>query len=245
MKLIKRFLAVTMATLCAATMAVSAYAAEEWIDLNAKGSVTVTMKDTEDKTIAGGEVTIYKVANIAEDDGDLSYSYTNYFEDCGIELGDLEKSDLAEQLSAKINGSAVYVTQTVGDDGETTFQDLSLGLYLVKQTKAASGYNVIEPFLVSVPTYEDDVFTYNVDAYPKMGKATKKPSDSSSHKSSSSTTTAEKTSVVNPTPVNIRQTGQLNWPIPVLTVSGIVLIGFGVVFWKKKSAEDCKNPKNR
>ena len=49
-----------------------------------------------------------------------------------------------------------------------TFSNLKLGLYLLVQTRAASGYSKISPFLVTVPYLNSGVYIYEVDADTKM-----------------------------------------------------------------------------
>lgn len=62
----------------------------------------------------------------------------------------------------------------ISDLGVAEFDDLEVGLYLVVQTTAAENYNVINPFLVSVPIQENGSYVYDVDALPKVGTAAKK-----------------------------------------------------------------------
>jgi hypothetical protein len=71
-----------------------------------------------------------------------------------------EKTLVVKEVE-KINVGYAYF----GDD-----QPLGLGLYLIRQTKAASGYDIINSFLVTLPMYadtEDKGYYFDVDASPK------------------------------------------------------------------------------
>lgn len=200
-------------------LGMTALAESSWIDLDAKGSITLTLKSKDTgNAVAGGKITLYQVATVAVDDGDLSFAYTNGFENCGIELGDLSSSTLAGQLKDKVTSSMKSSTQTVGKDGKVSFTGLDLGLYLLVQTTAADGYNAVSPFIVSVPLTEDGSYTYDVDASPKVETVTVKPTPTPS----------------TPPDDDLPQTGQLDWPIPVLCVVGLLLFAAGWMLRKEK-----------
>lgn len=65
---------------------------------------------------------------------------------------------------------------------------------------------------------------YDVDAHPKAGTSSRK-----------TTQTPPTQEVLSALP----QTGQLNWPVPVLAVTGAVLVAAGVVL-KKRSGQNEK-----
>lgn len=163
-------LAVALAAACAAPAFAAATAAS--IELTRKGSITVTLRDSESgSAVSGGKLTLYQVASISRKNGNLSYDYTNGFENCGVSLGDLSESDLARTLDDKRPAGSKGETLTVDTDGRAVFSRLPLGLYLVVQSTASTGYEKINPFLVSVPLVEEDTYLYDVDALPKVGDA--------------------------------------------------------------------------
>ena len=88
--------------------------------------------------------------------------------------GDLSEGELAGRLAEKIAATAESTTVEISDFGTAEFGDLEVGLYLVVQATAAENYNVINPFLVSVPIQENGSYVYDVDALPKVGTAAKK-----------------------------------------------------------------------
>ncbi len=63
------------------------------------GTICVTLYDSaNDKALSGGKLTLYRVAEVKRQNGNLSYEYCGDFYGCGIALGDLTDSTLAAQL---------------------------------------------------------------------------------------------------------------------------------------------------
>ena len=110
-------LAVALVAACAAPAFAAATAAS--IELTRKGSITVTLRDSESgSAVSGGKLTLYQVASISRQNGNLSYDYTNGFENCGVSLGDLSESDLARTLDDKRPADSKGETLTVDTDGK-------------------------------------------------------------------------------------------------------------------------------
>ena len=219
------------------------------------GTIRVTLYDSaNDKALSGGKLTLYRVAEVKRQNGNLSYEYCGDFYGCGIALGDLTDSTLAAQLQEYLPQSAEGTTKTIDADGNVTFRGLELGLYLIVQTEASKGYEPINPFLVSLPMAEDGKWNYAVDASPKVGAYTPTkpdtpptpptpatPPDTPDHPDTPTPPDNPDNPVSpgnpdnpvapghpdNPVMSGLPQTGQLNWPVPVLAVSGVVLFAFG------------------
>ena len=224
MKSIRDRLAVLLMLCLLVWGAVPALAAET-VDETRIGSIKVLLCDTETAApLQGGELTLYRVASVSKNGADMSFTYTNGFENCGIALDNVSESALASRLAEKVTQNAQAVTKTVNDSGIAVFGDLKAGLYLIVQKQAAEGYDAIQPFLVTVPIMENGQYVYDVDAHPKAGTASRK-----------TTQTPPTQEVLSALP----QTGQLNWPVPVLAVTGAVLVAAGVVL-KKRSGQNEK-----
>lgn len=278
MKSIRKRLAAVLAALTLLVWCAAPAFALEVVDLSRTGSIKVSLYDSEtSEAVGGGTLTLYRVAKVRKDNANLSFVYTNGFEDCGVELGDLSEGELAGRLAEKIAATAESTTVEISDLGAAEFGDLEVGLYLIVQTTAAENYNVINPFLVSVPIQENGSYVYDVDALPKVGTAAKKtpePPDTPD-----TPDTPDKPDEENPnTPAapgpdnpdgwvlgahgekiylnpeapspdnpnghvmgahGLPQTGQLNWPIPVLAVTGVVLVAAGIKL-KKGTRKDEK-----
>lgn len=271
MKSIRKRLAAVLAALTLLVWCAAPAFALEVVDLSRTGSIKVSLYDSEtSEAVGGGTLTLYRVAKVQKDNANLSFVYTNGFEDCGVELGDLSEGELAGRLAEKIAATAESTTVEISDLGLAEFGDLEVGLYLVVQTTAAENYNVINPFLVSVPIQENGSYVYDVDALPKVGTATKKTPDTPDEPDTPDTPDEPDTpdTPVAPGPDNpdgwvlgdhgeknypnpdnpnghvmgahgLPQTGQLNWPIPVLAVTGVVLVAAGIKL-KKGNRRDEK-----
>lgn len=281
MKSIRKRLAAVLAALTLLVWCAAPAFALEVVDLSRTGSIKVSLYDSEtSEAVGGGTLTLYRVAKVQKDNANLSFVYTNGFEDCGVELGDLSEGELAGRLAEKIAATAESTTVEISDFGAAEFGDLEVGLYLVVQTTAAENYNVINPFLVSVPIQENGSYVYDVDALPKVGTAAKKtPEPPDTPDKPDTPDTPDKPDEENPnTPAapgpdnpdgwvlgangekiyrnpeapspdnpngyvmgahGLPQTGQLNWPIPVLAVTGVVLVAAGIKL-KKGTRKDEK-----
>ena len=224
------------------------------------GSIHVNLYDsTNNKALSGGELTVYRVAEVQRKNGNLSFEYCGDFDGCAIELGDLTDSTLAGQLQEYLSDNAEGTVREVDANGNVNFDDLELGLYLVVQTKASKGYKPVNSFLVSLPMAEDGEWNYEVDASPKVGAYTPEPETppfppNKPDKPNTPDTPENPDNPDNPvspgnpdnpvapgSPDNpvlpghpdhpvmngLPQTGQLNWPIPVMAISGMLLFAYG------------------
>lgn len=188
-------------------------------------SIELTVR-YDGENVNGGTLTAIKVGYVSEDDG-------NYFfcrELDHVQLSDIQSAGAAADLLEfyqENQGNYDFFQQTVGiSDGKAEFTGLSTGLYLIVQNEAASGYSKLGAFLVSVPYMENGEYQYHVTASikselerePEPEPTTPPPTD--------------------PSDPELPQTGQLNWPIPLLAVSGLLLFAAGWVlrFGRKR---DC------
>ncbi len=223
-----------MAMLGSLSLSVCAAASAD-LDFTQTGTITLTLKTGDGKTVSGGTVTLYQVAELYLDDGNMAYRFTSAFDGCDAVL-DVEDTALPSVLAAYVREHAVSgVSAGVGDSGTVRFADLALGLYLVVQTGASNRYETFSPFVVTVPIEEGEdeetVWTYEVDASPKVGVVTPKkppehpdhPDDDDPEESTSSGTTVVVT-------YTLPQTGQLNWPVPILAAGGLLLLMLGRFF---------------
>jgi hypothetical protein len=135
------------------------------------GSISVTLMDQDSKTpITGAELSLYYVATVSlNSNNNLSYTFTDAFEDCGCALDD---PTLSVKLDAFVKENSVPAEKLVTDaHGNVTFTNLPLGLYFVQQTNTVAGYTPCTPFLVTVPNHDDAGYVYDVNASPKTDVA--------------------------------------------------------------------------
>lgn len=207
-------------------------------DENRTGSVTMIM-NYNGTTVKGGAMSIYYVGQIHEEDGNYNYIKIDEFTAFDGSISDVQDSDLAVRLVDYVEKNHIAPTATVENkDGKVIFDELPLGLYLVVQSEPSYGYQLLNPFLVSVPLWEDGNYNYDVNAYGKFEEATltTSPSELSTlevvassvetDNSSEEKTTSAKSSV----PV----TGQLNWPIAVFTICGLLMFALGWMLYNRK-----------
>ncbi len=199
--------------LCMTSVSVLAHDVPDFED---SGSITVHLED-DGKKLSSGTLTFYRVGEIVSTNGNYHFRPSGAFADWGKTLEDENSPELAESLldyaeKRNITGETVKIY-----DGTVRYEvgvD-QLGLYLVAQHEAATGYNSVDPFLIAVPNWENGAYVYDVNATPKMGVLTASPP------------TVPPTD--HPKDPVLPQTGQLKLPVPVLAILGLLLIGSGVL----------------
>lgn len=204
--------------------AMNAYA-HEVPDMAKKGAIHVTMQ-LDAETVSGGTLTLYRAGVVDEEDGNYSFVPEDAFLGWGNSFEFEDSARLAGSLAEYVREQGMSGrTREIGSDGTVSFYDLELGLYLLVQNVAAEGYNKAAPFLVSVPMEENGSYIYDVDASPKveLTKAPVEPPEPEEPKM--------------PAGPKLPQTGQLNWPVPLLAASGLCLLSAGwlLYFGKRKS----------
>ncbi len=193
---------------------INASAVESPMDLNTKGSLSVTMKCSHGYT-SGGNVALYRIASLTWTGTNYKFEYTEDFKDCPLSLDEVWGELSAKAYHDYIVENRIVVDRNILHEGTTVFGDIPLGLYLVVHEEPTDGFSAALPFLVTVPVSSGDGWEYNVDATPKV---------------------EIKHSEVLPPP-DIPQTGQLKWPIPVMLASGIIVFAIGLVLCFKRSRE--------
>ncbi len=191
-------------------------------DLSRKGSITVEMV-YDGKAVTGGTLSTYYVGSVREEDGNYSFVKTPDMEAFPGDYASPDAPQLAADIAAFVKKNALPgCARAKNRNGKAVFPILDLGLYLIMQTEASEGFEPISPFLVSVPMNENGRYVYDVTAEGKF-QLHQKP---------------KPTEPTQPTDPKLPQTGQLNWPVPVLTVLGLLLFsaGWALRFHKKRDA---------
>ena len=154
------------------------------IDTTKRGSLTIEKYEGDEgdfsKPFPGIEFTIYQVADIEQEkdaSGNVSINYVPKIDGLTI-TADTTYNDIKTQIDEAVKANRLTgqtaTTELEGDGTEqkavARFNDLSLGIYLVVETKAPS--QVVTPsanFLVSIPMTKADRkgWDYNVVAQPK------------------------------------------------------------------------------
>ena len=185
-----------------------------------KGSITIHLCYDEE-TADFGSLRLYRVGDIQDNDGDLSFEPRTAFADVWSEDADLQDPAFAWDLTTcAVEQELPYEITEVTAEG-AVFGELELGLYLVCQQEAADGYEAINPFLIGVPNVEEGLYVYQVDASPKVA-VTPAP-----------TNPPNPTEPTRPPEPNLPQTGQTNWPIPLMAAAGLLLFAAGWSMYRK------------
>ena len=196
------------------------------IDLDAKGSVNLDV-NYDGKPVAGGDIHLYRVAEIEVRDG-YHFKAVEALSEYGFDMDNVSDQGLSAKIAAAVKEKALPGEQKVFDEkGHASFGDLELGLYLLVQEKAAEGFEKMDPALVSVPMLEGEHYIYDVDASPKLSVKTVPPTEE--------TPTEETPPETPPTPPDeVPETGQLFWPIPVLAAVGLIFVMIGILILRMK-----------
>lgn len=200
--------------------------AHEVVDMSRKGSVSVSMT-YEGEPVGGGALSLYRVGDVAEDDGNFSFALTDEFAGSGVSLDDVTSADLASSLAdyATAQGVEADGTYEIAADGTMKASGLELGLYLVVQGEPAEGYEPCAPFLVSVPMNEGGAYVYDVDATPKVEPGGLAPQELVEEETPTPGTSAE-------TEKDLPTTGDVTNYVPVIACVGVgvVLVGCALAF---------------
>ena len=296
---LKRLSMLLLAVLLLVAMPLTAVA--DNVDMTKTGSITVQLRDVveTDKPI-GGTIRLHKVGDASIVDNNLTFTVTSAFAPSGVSLENVNAAGLADTLAAYADANSVPGTLVTADStGKAVFSGLPVGLYLVSQKNAVSGYYKMSPFLVSLPMTVNSSWDYDIEAAPKVESpkyefdltVRKVWQDNNKYRpeeitvqlisegqvvdevvlsrtnswrhtwkklstqqkwevrelplssdysvtytrSRNTITITNKASWYNP---GLLQTGQLNWPVPVLFGAGLLFMVLGVVLLKKREKQD-------
>ena len=237
------------------------------IDLNARGSITVQLVDADHRPVTGGKVALLQIATVVDQGGNDQYAWLPAFSSSGLDLDDLLNDGFASDVASYASAQGLTGdVRDVGSDGRVVYADLPVGIYLVTQPEADPMWYPFQPYLVTLPLNQNDVWVYEVDSLPKMeplqpvpptptpvpptptpgGKPTPTPTPTCTP---TPTPGGSPSPTVTPTPTGnpggdtsgghrLPQTGQLNWPIPVLAFFGLLQVIIGLAIRQSGKREE-------
>ena len=135
------------------------------------GSITVALEDGVAGTSTEGvKFELIQVGNVV----DGLYEYTEDFSDEKTDLNKVEKADEMEELAIRLNKIAnenkiTGISDITDNTGKLVFKELKVGIYLLRVTDY-NEYEYVEPTLISIPTYDEDVqnsMNFDVTVIPK------------------------------------------------------------------------------
>ena len=138
------------------------------IDFNSKGSIEITLNEkTDNEKIEGAEILLYKVADAKSENHNLMFEYIDELKSCNASLNDLETKSKSEEIEKCINENIKSLKQITDINGTVKYNDLDLGLYLVKQNNIVEGFSKIDSFLVMIPKIVNNKCIYDIKSTPK------------------------------------------------------------------------------
>lgn len=162
------------------------------IDFSKTGTLNIYKYDGDDKTtpVQGAGFTLYPIYLFNEDGSgavvraNVNRTTYNDLEDF-INKTTEEQKEIAATLAGVVSQATIDEEKTTNAAGYVNFDELQLGIYLVKETTAPGQYVASAPFLVSIPAADnaDDSndntaetpatgWNYTVTARPKNEKVT-------------------------------------------------------------------------
>ena len=223
----KRIITCLIVLLLVGSLTVSAH---EVPDLTQKGSIVFCM-DWEGVPLNGGTLTMYRVGDIVEDDGDYSFAAVSGLKNPVPD--DLNDPALAASMVAAAENAGLEPITVSVENGEAVFTDVAPGLYVVIQKKAAEGFSPLSPFFISMPQFRDGRYEYDIAADPKVSPEPE-PADPTKP-------TQPKPTEPKPPVPSLPQTGQLNWPVPILAAAGFGLFLTGGILCSGRKKEKHEN----
>lgn len=219
-----------LAVLAVLLLLAAPISAQEIPDPQMTGSLTLWMS-YDGKPLEDGSLTLYRVGELSIDDGNAEFVLVKELEG-GPALTDLNDPTLAQDLVSLARSRNLPALQESIEAGWVVFSPLEPGLYAVSQrtSQASDGFAAIQPFLISLPRWENDRYVYDLTAAPKV------PLVPAPTLPPPPTTPTEPSTPPPPDPPDLPQTGQLNWPVPLLAVSGMTLfiIGWSLCFGNRR-----------
>lgn len=229
----KNYLTVILVIVLLISPVIKTYAEE--IDISKIGSIKIDCKH-ENISLKNMNTKIYKIANINQNN---EYTYLSNFQVKERELNNIATSDLvkySEELVEFINTNNIEPnnSSTTNQEGIATFNNLSVGLYLLEYESLSDNqytYN-ISPVLISVPTIENNIIKYDLEINPKVETTTINSNEESEVTYGPKIETTKKSPKTN---------DNIMTYIILLIIS---LLGISIVVLYKKNRKKEKNEKN-
>lgn len=150
-------------------------------DPERKGSISVTLQDSESKkSVDGAVLVLYRVAGISDSKGSVGYETVGDFTDFDLENYNIsDNKTVASALMNYVTENGLTGEKKTTEGGKLVFSDLIPGLYFITEEGSVEGYYPVVPFIVTVPMMNEagDGWIYDVDASPKVELEPKKPGE--------------------------------------------------------------------
>ena len=229
--------------------------AAELADPAQKVSLTIEAQQNG-RAVSGMELSLRRVAEM---DARGQFALMGSYQSSGVSVDGLTSSSQWNQAAKELNDFAAEesipadVWTVTEGQGVCTIDGLESGLYLVaaETLENAEGRYDAAPFLVALPMLENEAWNYDPTVLPKIQftavPISPEPSVPVSPEPSSPVSPEPESSASpspsgqpaeSPTPSpganeGLPQTGQLNWPIPLLALLGMLLAAAGCLLRRR------------
>lgn len=137
--------------------------ADNIVDLNKKGSISINLKG--ENNIVGAEIQIIQIGKVNIINNNLVFEYIDELTDCNYKLSD----ENIKNIEVCIQNKKLNVTTKITDNnGKVLFDNLNLGVYYIKQINKFKNFSQMNPILIMLPKEINNSFEYNIDASPKI-----------------------------------------------------------------------------
>lgn len=193
-----------------------------------KFAIDVDLRIPNSKKIYDTQISIYHVATAEEDEmGNLHMEPIELYKDLVFDNYTEDKVPiLLKQVCARLQRPGTVQSENhqlaplreerTGKDGKIHFDNLEAGVYVLVKWDNREPVNLkMLPIMVYLPTYhhQNDRWENTATAIPKFDWETEtKPSKVSDKK--------------------LPQTGMVQWPVPILVLTGLVFVGIGYSLYR-------------
>jgi LPXTG-motif cell wall-anchored protein len=250
-KLILAFAAIMV--LMSSTNVMAAAYTDSMPDLiSSTGSLKVVYQYSGESVINidGAEIDVIQVADVTVSDGSVHYELLPEFESTGITLDGMSTEQSIEAASTLDSLAAKSVHQgskkVTDSQGSVTFDNVPVGMYLVRQTGAsgtAQNYEYFDPFLVMVPEKDPGSASWIYDVTTQPKSETKRLSTPTPTPTTTTTVTKTPGNPTNTTTGKTESSPKTGDSSHVMFYAGLLLISGGVaaVLLLKRRTAGAKN----
>lgn len=136
------------------------------------GSITLNITDSgTGEALENASFRLYFFAAAYENQNGVGYSYVIPYDDCNMDMDNLQDAYLPVHLTHFANTHALLYTQKSSDkNGHIVFENLVPGVYLIVPFESVDNYFMPAPFVINIPLYDNENknWIYDVNATPKM-----------------------------------------------------------------------------
>ena len=201
----------------------------------------------------------FKLYLVAEHDEASDFALCGEFAGSSVDLSDLSTAGKLAQAALDLERwagekeIAPLAQQNTDSSGSVSFTSLAQGLYLVGGVTHQQGSHRYQsaPCLISLPSWDGStgIWELNVTAFPKFERSGTSGGDPTPTPTEPDTPTPTEPDTPTPPdpveppdtpttppvgPEKLPQTGQLNWPVPVLAALGMLLLLAGSILMRRE-----------